>query len=173
MQKSLLWQVLSEPISELVPPAGGSEFGFHMYSEKLAGYKWNTDTCNDKSQNSVNNSLGSRWIQVAAFYYTISDTLFNPSLIHRYSTEVNTYRWLSAIRATCTTKSFSKGPCKIMTKSLLALLPKDFIKYSMTKDNGYSNNPQLWQHCLHCFFLWCEQIERFINLTTTGSLSYQ
>lgn len=149
MQNSLLWQVLSEPISELVPPAGGSEFGFHMCSEKLVGYKWNTDTFNDKSQNSFNNSLISRCIQVGVFLlYTISDVLFNPSSIHRYSTKVNTYRWLSAIRATCTTKSFSKGPWKIMTKSLLALLTKDCIQYSMTRDNGYLNNPQLWQTAL-------------------------
>lgn len=70
MQNCLLWQVLSEPISELVPPAEGSVFGFHMCSEKLVGYKGNTDIFNDKSQNSINNSLGSRCIEVAVFYST-------------------------------------------------------------------------------------------------------
>lgn len=78
----------------------------------------------------------------STLFYTISDVLFNPSSIHRYSTRVNTYRWLSAIRATCTTKSFSKGPWKIITKLLLALLTKDFIHYGMTRDNAYLNNPQ-------------------------------
>lgn len=111
----LLWQVPFEPISELVPPAGGSEFGFHRCWEKPVDYKWN-NRFNDKSQNghSFNNYLGSR--------YTSSNTLpgvplanwrclsLNTSLMHTFIIKVNTYRWLSAIRATCTTKSFSKGP---------------------------------------------------------------
>lgn len=56
--------------------------------------------------------------QVAVLYSTIPwmplanlrCLLVNISLIYTFLIKVNTYRWLSAIRATCTTKSFSKGP---------------------------------------------------------------
>lgn len=77
-----------------------------------------------------------------------SGCIVPPFLNTQVLSKINTYRWLSAIRATCTTTSFSKGPWKIMTESLLALLTKDFIQYSTTRDTGYLNNPQLWQTAL-------------------------
>lgn len=188
MQNSLLWQVLFEPISELVPPAGGSEFGFHMCSEKPEGYEQNNDKFNDKPQNSrsFNNYLGSRYTSSSIVCYASSNTVskFKMSIVQDF---LNIYILNESKYIPLTFCYQGHMYYQIVFQRALEnnektfiSIAKYFVRHSMNRDNGYLNNSQVWQTSLPALLFltvwtnWKNNVGlKLVNLKTMGRLSYQ